>query len=80
MTKLIAVEGTYEEMGAELGRRTSELVERSLRTYLRRFRDDAGLSDADVLRWGATYLDVARTYDARIAAMLEGLAAGAGQR
>ncbi|MEV0617311.1 C45 family peptidase [Nonomuraea sp. NPDC050404] len=76
---LIAVEGTYEEMGAELGRRTSELVARSLETYLRRFRDQAGLSDADVLRWGATYLDVARGYDADIAAMLEGLAAGAGR-
>ncbi|MFC4115677.1 C45 family autoproteolytic acyltransferase/hydolase [Nonomuraea zeae] len=76
---LIAVEGTYEEMGAELGRRTSDLVERSTETYLRRFRDQAGLSAKDVLRWGATYLDVARQYDARIAAMLEGLAAGAGR-
>ncbi|MFB4283089.1 MULTISPECIES: C45 family autoproteolytic acyltransferase/hydolase [unclassified Nonomuraea] len=76
---LIAVEGTYEEMGAELGRRTSELVARSVETYLRRFRDQAGLTGADVRRWGATYLDVARGYDASIAAMLEGLAAGAGQ-
>ncbi|MGW0801991.1 C45 family autoproteolytic acyltransferase/hydolase [Nonomuraea sp. NPDC002799] len=76
---LIAVEGTYEEMGAELGRRTSPLVERSLATYLRRFRDEAGLTDADVRRWGTIYLDVARRYDTRIAAMLEGLAAGAGQ-
>jgi isopenicillin-N N-acyltransferase like protein len=78
-TPLIAVQGTYEEMGAELGRRTGHLVERSLDTYLRRFRDQAGLSAADVLRWGATYLEVARSYDGRIAAMLEGLAAGAGQ-
>lgn len=77
---LIAVEGTYQEMGAELGRRTSDLVERSLGTYVRRFRDDAGLSDADVLRWGAIYLDVARSYDPNIAAMLEGLAEGSGQR
>ncbi|PZG13342.1 C45 family autoproteolytic acyltransferase/hydolase [Nonomuraea aridisoli] len=76
---LIAVEGTYEEMGAELGRRTSELVERSVETYLRRFRDEAGLSGRDVLRWGGVYLDVARRYDGRIAAMLEGLAAGAGR-
>jgi isopenicillin-N N-acyltransferase-like protein len=77
---LIAVEGTYEEMGAELGSRTRELVERSLATYLRRFRDDAGLSDADVLRWGGIYHEVARSYDPRIAAMLEGLAEGAGAR
>ncbi|WP_406319522.1 C45 family peptidase [Streptosporangium sp. NBC_01639] len=76
---LIAVEGTYREMGAELGRRTGDLVERSIQTYLRRFRDGAGLSDADVLRWGATYLGVAREYDTRIAEMLEGLAEGAGQ-
>lgn len=76
---LIAVEGSYEEMGAELGRRTSDLVERSLQSYLRRFRDDAGLSGADVLRWGSSYRDVAREYDPRIAAMLEGLAEGAGQ-
>ncbi|WP_049560391.1 C45 family autoproteolytic acyltransferase/hydolase [Nonomuraea sp. SBT364] len=76
---IVAVQGTYEEMGAELGRRTAGLVERSLDTYLRRFRDQAGLSDAAVLRWGAVYLEVARAYDPRIAAMLEGLAAGAGQ-
>ncbi|MEV1241522.1 C45 family peptidase [Nonomuraea sp. NPDC049750] len=77
---LVAVEGTPREMGAEIGRRTSELVERSLETYLRRFRDDVGLSDADVLRWGATYLAVARGYDRTIAEMLEGLAEGAGRR
>ncbi len=77
---LIAVEGSYGEMGAELGRRTRGLVEQSLATYLRRFRDQARLSDADVLRWGATYLDVARGYDRSIAEMLEGLAEGAGQR
>jgi isopenicillin-N N-acyltransferase-like protein len=77
--QLIAVEGTYEEMGAELGRRTADLVARSLDSYLRLFRDQAGLSDADILRWGTTFLDVARQYDRRIAAMLEGLAAGAGQ-
>ncbi|NUO96679.1 MAG: hypothetical protein HOV96_27995 [Nonomuraea sp.] len=78
-TPLIAVEGTYEEMGAELGRLTGDLVARSVETYLRRFRDKAGLSPADVRRWGLTYLDVARDYDESIAAMLEGLAAGAGQ-
>lgn len=77
---LVAVEGTYEEMGAELGQRTAGLVAQSMATYLRRFRDDAGLSDRDVLRWGRTYLDVARSYDPRIAAMLEGLAAGSAQR
>ncbi|RSN00282.1 hypothetical protein DMB42_40905 [Nonomuraea sp. WAC 01424] len=78
-TPLIAVEGTYEEMGAEVGHRTADLVARSVETYLRRFRDKSGLSPADVRRWGLTFLDVARSYDSGIAAMLEGLAAGAGQ-
>ena len=77
---LVAVEGTYAEMGHELGSRTRDMVEQSLHTYLRRFRDDAGLTDTDVLRWGATYLDIARSYDSRIADMLTGLANGAGQR
>ena len=35
-------------LSSEIGRRTRDLVERSLGTYLRRFRDDAGLADADV--------------------------------
>ncbi|MGW2214670.1 C45 family autoproteolytic acyltransferase/hydrolase [Nonomuraea sp. NPDC001684] len=78
-TPLIAVEGTYEEMGAEVGHRTADLVARSVETYLRRFRDKSGLSSADVLRWGQTFLDVARAYDPSIAAMLAGLAAGAAQ-
>ncbi|WP_219461983.1 C45 family autoproteolytic acyltransferase/hydolase [Nonomuraea rhizosphaerae] len=77
---LVAVEGTPREMGQELGRRTRDLVERSLSTYLRRFRDDAGLADGDVLRWGGVYLGVAREYDPAIAGMLEGLAEGAGVR
>lgn len=77
---LIAVEGTYGEMGVQLGARTAELVERSVHNYLRRFRDDAGLTDSDVLRWGGRYLDVARSYDPQIAAMLEGLAEGAHQK
>jgi isopenicillin-N N-acyltransferase-like protein len=77
---LVAVEGTYEEMGTQLGERTADLVATSLQTYLRRFRDDAALTDADVLRWGGIYLDVARQYDARIADMLSGLAVGAEQR
>jgi isopenicillin-N N-acyltransferase-like protein len=77
---LIAVEGTYAEMGAQLGHRTRELIERSLATYLRRFRDEAGLSDSDLLRWGSIYHNVARFYDSPIAAMLEGLAEGAGVR
>ena len=76
---LIALEGSYPRMGAELGRRTRDLVERSLHGYQRRFRDEAGLGDSDVQRWGGRYHEIARAYDARIAQMLEGLAEGAGQ-
>lgn len=76
---LIAVEGSYQEMGAELGARTKDLVAENLQIYLRRFRDEARLSDADVLRWGSTYQQVAHDYDPAIAAMLEGLAEGAEQ-
>jgi isopenicillin-N N-acyltransferase-like protein len=76
---LIAVEGSYPQMGAELGRRTRDLVERSLDTYQRRFRDEAGLGDDDVRRWGARYHQIAHAYDPRIARMLEGLAEGAAQ-
>lgn len=76
---LIAVEGSYQQMGAELGARTRDLVAENVYVYLRRFRDDAGLSDADVMRWGSTYWHVAQTYDPAIAAMLEGLAGGADQ-
>lgn len=76
---LIALEGSYPQMGEELGRRTRDLVERSLHTYQRRFRDEAGLGDDDVRRWGGRYRQIAHTYDTRIAQMLEGLAEGAGQ-
>lgn len=76
---LIAVEGSYPQMGAELGRRTRDWVEISVHTYQRRFRDEAGLGDAEVRRWGRRYHQIAQTYDARIAGMLEGLAEGAGQ-
>jgi isopenicillin-N N-acyltransferase-like protein len=77
---VISVEGSYEEMGTELGGRTSELIECNLHAYLRLFRDFAGLSDADIIRWGGIFLGVIREYDRQIAAMLDGMAEGAGQR
>ncbi|MBB5131006.1 isopenicillin-N N-acyltransferase-like protein [Thermocatellispora tengchongensis] len=77
---LVAVEGGHREMGAMLGRQTRDLVVRSLDVYYRRFRDQAGLSEADVMRWGSVFLGVAREYHPGIAAMLKGLAEGAGQR
>jgi hypothetical protein len=46
---------------------TADLIARSLDTYIGRFHDDAGLSDADIDRWGRVYLDVAASYSAEIA-------------
>lgn len=76
---VVRVEGSYGEMGVAYGRRMAELVDRNLQDYLRRFRDVAGLGDADVRRWGDTYRSVARGYDPSIEAMLTGIADGAGQ-
>lgn len=76
---LLVVEGSYGEMGAAIGAATAELIGRNLDAYQRRFRDEAGLGDADVRRWGGRYRDVAGQYDADIRATLDGLAEGAGQ-
>jgi isopenicillin-N N-acyltransferase-like protein len=76
---LLAVSGTYAEMGAETGAATANLVAANLESYIRRFRDDAGLSDADIRRWGAIYHKVAKAYNPDVEAMLTGLAEGAGQ-
>ncbi|MEV0705187.1 C45 family peptidase [Saccharopolyspora sp. NPDC050389] len=76
--RLIVVQGSYRQMGEDLGARTADLIARSLDTYTGRFHDDAGLSDADIDRWGRAYLDVAASYSPEIAAMLDGMAAGSG--
>lgn len=76
---LLVVEGEYGQMGAAIGAATADLVGRNLEAYQRRFRDEAGLSDADVRHWGGRYREVAGRYDADIRATLDGLADGAGQ-
>lgn len=76
---LLVVEGDYDRMGAAVGAATGELIGRNLDAYQRRFRDEAGLSDADVRRWGGRYRDVAGRYDGDIRATLDGMAEGAGQ-
>jgi isopenicillin-N N-acyltransferase-like protein len=75
---LIVVQGSYRQMGEQIGRRTADLIDRSLDTYVGRFHTDAGLSDADIDRWGRVYLDVAASYAPEIAAMLDGMADGSG--
>jgi isopenicillin-N N-acyltransferase-like protein len=76
---VIAVSGSYEDMGIELGRRTADLVAQSLATYEHRFRHDAGLDDATIKRWGLKYWDIASGYNRDIAALMHGLAEGARQ-
>ena len=76
---LLVVEGDYDRMGAAIGAATGELIGRNLDAYQRRFRDEAGLSAADVRRWGGRYREVAGQYDAEIRATLDGMAEGAGQ-
>ena len=76
---LFAASGTYAEMGAAIGAATATLVAGNLSSYRRRFRDEAGLSDADVMEWGSRYRRIAAAYDSDIEAALTGLAEGAGQ-
>lgn len=75
---MIVVQGTYRQMGEQIGTRTADLIARSLGTYVERFHTEAGLSDADIDRWGRVYLDVAASYAPEIAAMLDGMADGSG--
>ena len=76
---LFAATGSYAEMGAAIGAATAPLVAGNLASYRRRFRDHAGLSDADVMEWGSRYRRIAAAYDTDIEAALTGLAEGAGQ-
>jgi len=77
---LFAVQGSYVDMGEQLGKQTANLIEQSLDTYVRRFKNDAGLTDRDIDRWGMRYWQILKEYSADIASMLEGMARGSGQR
>ncbi|MDR6436704.1 isopenicillin-N N-acyltransferase-like protein [Paenarthrobacter nicotinovorans] len=77
---LVAVQGSYLDMGEQLGQQSANLIEQSLNTYVQRFKDDAGLTDNDIDRWGERYWQILRSYNTDIAAMLEGMAKGSRQR
>lgn len=77
---LFAVQGSYVDMGEQLGRQTANLIAQSLDTYAHRFKDDAGLTDSDIDRWGTRYWEILKGYNADIAAMFEGMARGSGHR
>lgn len=76
---VLFVEGSYGEMGVAYGHRMAELIHRNMEDYQRRFRDVAGLTDAQVREWGNRYRAVAHSYNPAIADMLTGMAEGAGQ-
>lgn len=73
---LITLSGGYREMGVEYGRRMTHEVCANLDAYRRRFRDDAGLSDAEVSHWGGQFQRVAASYNTDIEQMLTGIAEG----
>ncbi len=75
---LVAVRGSYGEMGAAYGEQTALLVEGNVADYLKRFRDSAGLTDQQVRSRGGRYRSIVAAYNADIADMLDGLADGSG--
>lgn len=75
---LVVTEGTEEEIGGQIGEATRTLIERSVETYTRRYRDEAKLTGADIARWGGTYYQAVQGFDSKIAAMLAGMSEGCG--
>ncbi|WP_262908320.1 C45 family autoproteolytic acyltransferase/hydolase [Brevibacterium zhoupengii] len=71
---LFVVQGSYHEMGRDIGSATQDLIASSLSHYMARFEDDAGLTRAEIEHWGSRYWEATCKYDEDIAAMLEGMA------
>jgi isopenicillin-N N-acyltransferase-like protein len=75
---LIVTEGSDHEMGGQLGEATRDLIHRSVETYVRRYRDEAKLTDSDIRHWGRTYYEAVHGFDTKISAMLLGMSEGSG--
>jgi isopenicillin-N N-acyltransferase-like protein len=75
---VIAVTGALAECGAAYGRAAADLIAGNLAVYRRRFATRAGLDAVAVRRAGAGFRAGTRRLQPRIAAMLDGLAEGAG--
>ncbi|GFJ90111.1 C45 family autoproteolytic acyltransferase/hydolase [Phytohabitans rumicis] len=75
---LISVTGTPAECGAAYGAATAALVGANVDLYLQRFRDQAGLDATAVRISGAAFRRSAHELLPRVAAMLDGVAEGAG--
>ena len=75
---LVSVRGTPAECGAGYGAAAAATIAANLELYRRRFRDQAGLDTAAVRAAGERFRSVTGALHPRIAAMLDGVAAGAG--
>jgi isopenicillin-N N-acyltransferase-like protein len=78
LPRVVTVSGTPAECGAAYGAATRELTNANLAAYRRRFRDQAGLDRAEVHAAGTRFRAATLAHHPRIAAMLDGLAEGAG--
>ena len=76
---LIAVSGTPAECGAGYGAAAAERIGANLELYRRRFRDRRVWTRAAVRAAGRRFRDVTLALHPRIAAMLDGVAEGAGE-
>jgi isopenicillin-N N-acyltransferase like protein len=75
---LISVGGPPAQAGEAYGNEARQMIEQNLDVYLRRFSDQAGLDAAAVTKAGQAFRAATVTHHPRIAAMLDGVAAGAG--
>lgn len=75
---VVVVSGTPGECGAGYGAAAADRIGANLAVYRRRFADQAGLDEAAVRRAGAAFRAVTAQVHPRIAAMLDGVAEGAG--
>jgi isopenicillin-N N-acyltransferase-like protein len=74
----VTVTGPPEAAGAAYGRTAREPIGVNLQIYRRRFRDQAGLDAAALGAAGRAFRTATAAHHPRIAAMLDGVAAGAG--
>lgn len=76
---LVRLEGGPREWGLAHGRAVRPLVAHNVRAYMRRFREGAGLSPAEIRNRAESYRRVIAEASPGYAAAMEGIAQGAGQ-
>lgn len=73
---LVAVKGSYFDMGRQYGEACAKLIRDNVEDYLGRFERDIGLSRGDVDKLGTMFLEVVERYSSEIYDMLMGVAVG----